>query len=302
MVLEPLGPEHVDGLRAAAADERIWPGCVRATSSLDRGRAAAADGSPALRRAPRRRVVVGSTSYLALAPEHRRLEIGNTWLNPSAWGTGANIEAKYLSAPARVRGARLRCGSSSRRTRSTSAPAAALAATPLRVRGNPPQSHARPRRRAARLGLVRRDRRRLARGAAGARSPALGLDLPTPGIRYGTGASMVEERQRHRSRPRRLGDSPPVSRSAASSCARTDAELALLCVPDAAIRDVAQGLSPGHGVDRTRQRARRRSRRSTRTSGASRSTRCRRSRAREDPSSSTAPGPRSRPRPTRRAS
>ena len=41
-------------------------------------------------------VVVGSSSYMSLAPEHRRLEIGNTWLNPSTWGTGANVEAKYL--------------------------------------------------------------------------------------------------------------------------------------------------------------------------------------------------------------
>src|SRR5213075_2392322 len=40
--------------------------------------------------------VVGSTSYLSLAPEHLRLEIGNTWLHPSTWGTGANVEAKYL--------------------------------------------------------------------------------------------------------------------------------------------------------------------------------------------------------------
>ncbi len=40
--------------------------------------------------------VVGSSSYLSLAPEYRRLEIGNTWINPSTWGTGANAEAKYL--------------------------------------------------------------------------------------------------------------------------------------------------------------------------------------------------------------
>jgi RimJ/RimL family protein N-acetyltransferase len=40
--------------------------------------------------------VVGSTSYMSLAPEHRRLEIGNTWMNPSMWNTGANVEAKYL--------------------------------------------------------------------------------------------------------------------------------------------------------------------------------------------------------------
>lgn len=41
-------------------------------------------------------VVVGSTSYLNVVPEHRRLEIGNTWNTPSTWGTGANTEAKYL--------------------------------------------------------------------------------------------------------------------------------------------------------------------------------------------------------------
>ena len=40
--------------------------------------------------------VVGSTSYLSLAPEHLRLEIGNTWMHPSTWGTRANTEAKYL--------------------------------------------------------------------------------------------------------------------------------------------------------------------------------------------------------------
>ena len=29
-------------------------------------------------------------------PEHRRIEIGNTWLVSAAWGSGANTEAKYL--------------------------------------------------------------------------------------------------------------------------------------------------------------------------------------------------------------
>ena len=40
--------------------------------------------------------VVGSTRFLALRPEHRSLEIGWTWLAPTAWGTGANAEAKLL--------------------------------------------------------------------------------------------------------------------------------------------------------------------------------------------------------------
>ena len=40
--------------------------------------------------------VVGSTRYLALRPEHRSVEIGWTWLHPDVWGTGVNVEAKYL--------------------------------------------------------------------------------------------------------------------------------------------------------------------------------------------------------------
>jgi RimJ/RimL family protein N-acetyltransferase len=39
---------------------------------------------------------VGSTRFLALRPEHLSVEIGWTWLHPSAWGTGANVEAKLL--------------------------------------------------------------------------------------------------------------------------------------------------------------------------------------------------------------
>ncbi len=41
-------------------------------------------------------VPVGSTRFLALREAHRGLEIGATWLSPSAWRTGANVEAKLL--------------------------------------------------------------------------------------------------------------------------------------------------------------------------------------------------------------
>jgi RimJ/RimL family protein N-acetyltransferase len=40
--------------------------------------------------------VVGSTRFLSLRPEHRGLEIGSTWLNPSVWKAGVNVEAKLL--------------------------------------------------------------------------------------------------------------------------------------------------------------------------------------------------------------
>jgi RimJ/RimL family protein N-acetyltransferase len=95
VVLEPLEQRHVDGIRAAAADERIWTWMWTrdADEWISRTLAGAGwlpfailhDGT-----------VVGSTSYLSLAPEHLRLEIGNTWMSPAAWGTGANAEAKYL--------------------------------------------------------------------------------------------------------------------------------------------------------------------------------------------------------------
>jgi RimJ/RimL family protein N-acetyltransferase len=39
---------------------------------------------------------VGSSRYLNVRPQDRVVEIGWTWLNPSAWRTGANVEAKLL--------------------------------------------------------------------------------------------------------------------------------------------------------------------------------------------------------------
>jgi RimJ/RimL family protein N-acetyltransferase len=96
VVLEPLGPQHAEGLREAADDERIWRWMLTRDveawiadalrGSADRQPFAVLGGGS----------VVGSTSYMSLAPEHRRLEIGNTWMNPSTWSTGANVEAKYL--------------------------------------------------------------------------------------------------------------------------------------------------------------------------------------------------------------
>ena len=98
VTLEPLTREHVDGLRRAAADEQIWR--LMVTTDVERWLADATAEHEAGRRVQfvvlRAGEAVGSTSYLSLAPEHLRLEIGNTWMNPSTWGTGANVEAKYL--------------------------------------------------------------------------------------------------------------------------------------------------------------------------------------------------------------
>jgi RimJ/RimL family protein N-acetyltransferase len=95
VVLEPLRSDHADGIRAAAADDRIW------TWMWTRDLEAWLDhtlgsGDMAPFAILRDGTVAGSTSYLSLAPEHLRLEIGNTWMSPSTWGSGANTEAKFL--------------------------------------------------------------------------------------------------------------------------------------------------------------------------------------------------------------
>ena len=95
VVLEPLALGHVEGLRAAAADERIWTWMITRDVEAWIARALRAEHAHPFA-VLHDGAVIGSTSYMSLAPEHLRLEIGNTWMNPSTWGTGANVEAKYL--------------------------------------------------------------------------------------------------------------------------------------------------------------------------------------------------------------
>ncbi len=95
VVLEPLAERHVPDLREAAADERAWRWMLTTDFDAWLGYTLGGDSYHpfAVMRDDR---AVGSTSYLSPAPEHLRLEIGNTWLTPSQWGTGVNTEAKYL--------------------------------------------------------------------------------------------------------------------------------------------------------------------------------------------------------------
>jgi N-acetyltransferase len=101
--LEPLREAHREALRPVAQDERIW------TTSLTHALGPAFDTwfDEALRErdAGRRRpfavrltdgTLVGSSSYLDVTPEHRRVEIGATWHHPEVWGTAVNPECKLL--------------------------------------------------------------------------------------------------------------------------------------------------------------------------------------------------------------
>lgn len=105
VVLEPLAPAHEQGLRAAAADPEIWTWMLSDASTVDgfadwfdRALANARSGKEIPFAVLDRRSgdPIGSTRFLSLRPEHLGLEIGYTWLAASAWGSGANVEAKLL--------------------------------------------------------------------------------------------------------------------------------------------------------------------------------------------------------------
>lgn len=40
--------------------------------------------------------IIGSTRLMDIQPQHRKLEIGWTWMHPDYWGTANNTECKYL--------------------------------------------------------------------------------------------------------------------------------------------------------------------------------------------------------------
>jgi RimJ/RimL family protein N-acetyltransferase len=104
--LEPLSRDHEEGLWLASRDPQTWRWLsvvqprTRAEWSawMDQALAAAESGSeiPFATVSQASGDPIGSTRFLALRPEHRSLEIGWTWLHPSALGTGANVEAKLL--------------------------------------------------------------------------------------------------------------------------------------------------------------------------------------------------------------
>jgi N-acetyltransferase len=102
--LEPLDARHADGLWEASRDPRTWRWLPIAQPQtpheldawIDDALARAASGVDLPLVTIHAGRVVGSTRFLALRPEHRSVEIGWTWLHPSVWGAGVNVEAKLL--------------------------------------------------------------------------------------------------------------------------------------------------------------------------------------------------------------
>ena len=103
--LEPLGPQHADGLATAARDGELWnirvtgvpaPGDETAYITTALQMQAAGSRQPfAVIDATSGRVL-GSTSYHDMLPEVRRLEIGYTWYARSVQRSHVNSTAKLM--------------------------------------------------------------------------------------------------------------------------------------------------------------------------------------------------------------
>ncbi len=103
--LEPLSIDHVAGLTGVGLDAEIWrwmpltihtPGEMRAL--VESALASAVQGCevPFATVEQSSGLVVGSTRYLNIVPQHRRLEIGWTWIAPRWQRSAINTEAKLL--------------------------------------------------------------------------------------------------------------------------------------------------------------------------------------------------------------
>ena len=103
--LEPLVEDHREPLRSVAGHPEIWQWTDRRVTETEEGFDTWFDGRLLARKMGEENAYatltaggepLGSSSYLAPRPIHDGVEIGWTWLTPSAWRSGANVEAKLL--------------------------------------------------------------------------------------------------------------------------------------------------------------------------------------------------------------
>ncbi|WP_328294111.1 GNAT family N-acetyltransferase [Kineococcus sp. NBC_00420] len=105
VVLEPLSHEHADGLRAVVTEgdlHRTWythipaPDAVEAEIDRRLGLQARGEMAPWAVRRLDTGEVCGATTFMAVRPAARKLEIGSTFYAKSAQRTGINTETKLL--------------------------------------------------------------------------------------------------------------------------------------------------------------------------------------------------------------
>jgi RimJ/RimL family protein N-acetyltransferase len=103
--LEPLAVEHLDAIRAAAADGELWRLWFTSVPSPEKtadwlatalGMRETQGGMPFVVRDHRDGRIIGSTRYFNVDAVNRRLEIGHTWYAQRAQRTAINTECKLL--------------------------------------------------------------------------------------------------------------------------------------------------------------------------------------------------------------
>src|SRR6476619_5319297 len=103
--LEPLGLQHVEGLKLAAADGELWTIRVTSVPDPDDTRGYVERALQAFAEGHRLAfavldagtgAVIGSSSYHDIVPAVERLEIGYTWYAKSRQRTHVNASAKLL--------------------------------------------------------------------------------------------------------------------------------------------------------------------------------------------------------------
>src|SRR5690606_28269893 len=103
--LIPMNMGHVPDLAAIGLDQRLWSSTtIRVTTVAEmeayvRSALAAQDAGTALPfviQDQATRAIIGTTRFHSLVPEHRRVEIGFTWVAAAWQRKKVNTETKYL--------------------------------------------------------------------------------------------------------------------------------------------------------------------------------------------------------------
>ena len=103
--LVPLEKIHFPELIELSKEKRIWEQYVfdgsnstRLSTVLESALEERENGNqyPFVILLNRKNKLIGCTRFLEIQPQHKKLEIGSTWLHPDYWGTSANAECKLL--------------------------------------------------------------------------------------------------------------------------------------------------------------------------------------------------------------
>lgn len=103
--LRPMTIEDVEGIYACCRDERIWTHMSQTLQTKEDVQIyikqalinhKAGTEYPFVIVLRETNEIIGSTRFSDISVQHKRLEIGHTWLHPSYWRTPVNTECKHL--------------------------------------------------------------------------------------------------------------------------------------------------------------------------------------------------------------